>query len=85
MQHTHIHTHIFTHTSFHSLSLRVMSTASTVTEMLSLLERMSFSTAELSSLLNSPKCMLVNPDRVIHSIQDDHLKQVSHKQAKSRH
>lgn len=33
----------------YSLSLRVMSTANTVTEILSLLERMSFRTAEFSS------------------------------------
>ena len=46
---------------WYSLSLRVMSTARTVTEMLSLLERKSFSTAEFNSLLKSPKWADVKP------------------------
>lgn len=45
----------------YSLSLRVMSTANTVTEMLSLLDRMSFKTTEFNSLLNSPRLSDVKP------------------------
>lgn len=45
----------------YSLSLRVISTAKTVTEMLSLLDLMSFRTAEFNSLWNSPSKADVNP------------------------
>lgn len=45
----------------HSLSLRVISTASTVAEMLSLLDLMSFRTAQFNSCWNSPRWADVKP------------------------
>lgn len=47
-----------------------MSTASTVTAMLSLLERMSFNTAEFSSLLNSAKFAFVKPEKETEIMKD---------------
>lgn len=60
--------------SLHSLSLRVISTAKTVTEMLSLLDRMSFRTAAFNSLWNSPRNADVNPDQKNVNIRG-HIKQ----------